>query len=314
MSETQLRQLLHDAADLSPVTLDRPVPQPVRRHRWAAAVAVTAAAASVAAVALLATAGDEEPRPPQPAVTPSAAPSPSPSPSPSARPSPQPFFGDDQLRIVPMPNAKPALSREQAQLIMVNASPTPPLRPMTGLASSEWRVTLTLARVSLVGSMTFETPVPRELPLAWIASWSRGLDACRQGDVIANVLAADGSIGYQYVQRVECAGQAASPAYVMRMGYTESVPWTATRGPGPKTSTLHFRIPRCAIPTIMGSPDLYAVAKTPVGVTCTGTKAVTLPYGILPTRHGGLGPFRQTMNNGFAPLLEAWPSYPPSTP
>jgi hypothetical protein len=312
MSETQLRQLLHDAADLAPLTLDRPMPVPVRRRRWTAAVAMTAAAASVAAIALLVSSADDEPRPPQPAASPSAAP------SPSARPSPPAFFGDDQLRITTMPNAKSKLSREQAELIMVNSSQPPPLRPMNGLPSAEWKVTLTLARVSLVGPVEFlHGSSPREFPLAWIASWDRGPSQCQPGvSVVADVLAADGSAGFQYNQGIPaCDGQPARPTFFIALEDMTSVAWTVTPAVGSRKAVVHFRIPTCA----RGHVDLWhrglvAISYVPVGQTCTGTKAVSQPVVGSTVDHAPLGPFRQTYSNTMAPLLKAWPSYPPTPP
>lgn len=66
------------------------------------------------------------------------------------QPSATPFTGDEHLEVIPRPSATPALTREQAEVVMLNSWPPPPLRdnvlPEPRTAGT---VTFTLASVRL---------------------------------------------------------------------------------------------------------------------------------------------------------------------
>src|SRR5690349_2962820 len=100
MSESELRRLLADVADLAPTTLDRPRPRPLTaaRRPWRAIGAVVAAAASVTAVAFLASAAPWDTGAP---ASPGGSPQPTGA-SPTTGPTAAPYVGDGVLVVRPM--------------------------------------------------------------------------------------------------------------------------------------------------------------------------------------------------------------------
>lgn len=302
MSEHELRRLLADTADLAPTTLDRRFTVR-RRRRWPAAVAVAAAAAAVTAVAVLPQLTDAPPTPVRPA------------PTVSPTPTEPPYVGDGVLVVEPIPDATPALSQRDAELLMVNVSPPAPLPPYTGFASSRDRVRFTLGRVTVAGSAVSSNPFfsfPQELPLAWVASYDTGPTNCVGEYVMAHVVAADGSAAFRYMPPLPaCTGDTVSDA---RSALIEpvvdlvSVPWTSEPITDGTRSTLRFQVPTCADSTVLAIPGgLLAVAEVPVGASCPGTRTVVEEWRGPVEVHGELGPFRQTRSDGIVPLLEELP-------
>ena len=239
---------------------------------------------------------------------------------------------DGVLTVTAVPGASPQLTREQAEVIMVNSFPPPPLLDSVtaerGFASE---VTWTLGRVERGPVVAeFVKPVPTVLELAWVASWvtpDRSADcsenadqgkgggfgyATAEGSVrpYSYVLAADGSMAFSYTGpstgcRVPNEPIESYGATTQRAVNRISVPWTAdTRDPSGDV-LMAFDKPICATASGLGNEDGWLnFVEVPVGEICPKTVRATIRTGpTAPPHHPFLGPFRSTDKETVAPAL-----------
>ncbi|MDX6200468.1 MAG: hypothetical protein QOJ79_3619 [Actinomycetota bacterium] len=231
---------------------------------------------------------------------------------------------DGPLAITPIADAQPTLSRQQAEVIMLNSWPPPPLRtagPYDALAGS---VRMGLASVRLSGEVRrVRGEVPSQLQLAWVVTWMTpdGSRDCPTPGVLpkneptsrldAYVLADDGSTAYIYsaasesCQTAQQAPELAS-ATVQRAVNRIAVPWDGSRRDANGDVLMSFDRPTCATASAMFDPDGAIVfVEVPIGTTCAETVRDSIRTGPTePAHHPLLGPFRTANGVPAPPLTE----------
>lgn len=313
MSETELRQLLADAAELAPTTLDRRI-RPAHRRTGVVAAAAVATAAVAVSVALLAS--------PRPTAAPADGSTPGSSPTATSAAVDGLLPVDGLLTVAPVGDGQPGLSRAEAEVVMLNSWPPPPLRALADMQQVPAPVRMGLASVRLSPDVhRVRGEVPDWLDLAWVVTWitPEGSRVCPSAGVTpmgdslsrlhAYVLAADGSSAYVYQDPSEgCLGQELTrelrAASVQVAVNRTAVPWDGSRRDANGDVLMTFSRPPCATAGgLSNEQGTMIFVEVPVGTSCAGSVTDSIRTGPTePAHHPLLGPFRTENGVELPPL------------
>lgn len=293
--------------------------EPLRRPGWQSWAAVAAAAASVATVVVIVSlfAGSDDTQ--HALIADNATSTVDTAREPEALPS------DDGLMLTARSELSAPLTQRQAEAIMLNSSPTPPLGDSALQRPRENPVEVSLASVRLDPAVRrLRGDLPVDLPLAWVAVWQTqdGPAACPDGKdqgydpedttqvLHAYVLAADGSLAYSYnggssscLTRRNVASLAEPTA--QRAYNAVSVAWTGDTRNADGDVVMKFEGPSCSEPLglVDDSNQQITLVETPVGQACGGVKQHSFRTGpVAPKHHPLLGPVR-FINGQMRPAL-----------
>lgn len=223
------------------------------------------------------------------------------------------------------PDATLQLTQAQAEAMMLNAWPPPPIGDNQASEPLLRSATVALAAVRLSPDVhRLKADLPTDLGLAWVATWSTpdGPAACstRPGGgysaadgverLRAFVLAADGSVAYDYTgPSKSCDVQHLGPEYTNARAQQAvnriSLPWTGDRRDKNGDVLMTFQRAACAGAggQVDDSNQASNFAVIPVGRSCTGTVQDSIRTGpVAPKRHPLLGPVR-FVNGRVLPAL-----------
>lgn len=294
--------------------------RPAGARTWPAAVAAAAAVVAVAVSATLLTrsagTGDAQlgvPAVGTPTVTTSTGPA-----------VPVQLPSDELLTLTPSTARTAELSRAQAERVMLNSWPPPPLEDDSQNEVGPPHhspVQVGLAQVRLDPTVNrLGRPLPVELPLAWVATWTtrEGPQRCPSGPyggytqeeatvrLHAYVLAADGSVAYYYDgPSKSCTTRRNAPdsseAKAQQAVNRISVPWSGTTRDASGDVLMTFRRPVCAgVGGITNdSNETLIYVEVPVGASCPQTVQDSIRTGpVEPKHHPLLGPIRTRLRDG----------------